>query len=169
MYLIPPGGECLRTPLVPTSKQHRSDIDHSYDEIRGVVLDLLAELEEASYLLDQYQSLLLSTASVFLQREKGGIQGVVRGAPKLSVADEEKFDDVFQGLLSKNIIVCGCDENNRNLPFFRISRYGRGLFDKGTDQVEKALALPGPKYEIHIQSAQGVFVGDRDQTIRSGK
>ena len=66
-------------------------MDHSYEEIRNVVLDLLAGREKAYYDLTQYEHLLLGVASVFMQRELPNIHGPVGGSPPLPRADKEKF------------------------------------------------------------------------------
>jgi hypothetical protein len=44
-------------------------MDHSYEEIRNVALDLLAGREKAPPGLSEYQQLLTSVAFVFLERE----------------------------------------------------------------------------------------------------
>ena len=62
-------------------------MDHSYEEIRSVVLDLLAGREKAPYDLSQYQHLMIGVASVFLQRENENIRGPEQGSPQLSLAD----------------------------------------------------------------------------------
>ena len=105
--------------------------DHSYEEIRSVVIDLLAGREKAPYDLSQYEHLLIGVASVFLQRENEYIQGVVGGNPQLSRADREKFLEVFWGLFREGVITLGLNDANREFPFFRVSGLGRRLLDGG--------------------------------------
>lgn len=106
-------------------------MDHSYEEIRSVVIDLLAGREKAPYDLSQYEHLLISVASVFFQRENEHVQGVVRGQPPLSPADREKFLEVFWGLFREGVITLGFNDSNRNFPFFRVSDLGHRLLDGG--------------------------------------
>lgn len=105
--------------------------DHSYEEIRNVVLDLLAGREKAPYDLNQYQHLLIGVASVFLQRESSDRSSPVRGEPLPSAGDREKFLEVFWGLFREGVITLGFNDANREFPFFRVSEFGRRLLDSG--------------------------------------
>jgi hypothetical protein len=119
-------------------------MNHSYEEIRNVALDLLAGRERAAYDLNQYQNLLLGVGAVFLQRENSSIRGPIGGRTMPSDADTEKFLEVFWGLFREGIITLGLNDSNREFPFFRVTEFGRRLLDGGqayfsmTYQVTKA-------------------------------
>src|SRR5689334_17607063 len=103
-------------------------MDHSYEELRAVVFDLLAGRETASYGLNQYQHLLIGTGEVFRRREPqpstqpGSIFG---RQEELSRHDRELFLELFWSLFREGIITLGVDDSNREFPFFRITDYGR--------------------------------------------
>jgi len=99
--------------------------NHSYEEIRDVTLDLLAgRARGAGYNLDQYQHLLLGVGSVFQSRETGQH---VEGDTRPSAQDSELFLEVFWGLFREGIITLGCNDANREFPFFRVSSFGKRL------------------------------------------
>ena len=102
-------------------------MDHSYEEIRNVTLDLLAKRERASYDLSQYQNLLLGVSGVFLKRETGE----THVNTPLSSPDSEKFLEVFWGLFREGVITLGLNDSNREFPFFRVSEFGKRLLDGG--------------------------------------
>ena len=109
-------------------------MDHSYEEIRTVALDLLAEREKASYTLSQYGHLMTGIAEVLQRREAPGSDGGSRRAvgdtnARLSRADREVFLEVFWGLFREGVITLGLDDANREFPFFRVSGFGRRLLE----------------------------------------
>lgn len=106
-------------------------MDHSYEEIRSVALDLLAGRERAVYDLNQYQHLLLGVGAVFRQREDSSINGHIAGHTMPSYSDSEKFLEVFWGLFREGVITLGVNDSNREFPFFRITEFGRRLLDGG--------------------------------------
>jgi hypothetical protein len=102
-------------------------MDHSYEEIRNVALDLLAGREKAAYDLSQYENLKIGVASVFLNREMGSIHH----NPNLSAGDSETFLEVFWGLFRDAVITLGLNDSNREFPFFRVSDFGKRLLNGG--------------------------------------
>lgn len=109
-------------------------MDHSYEEIRAAALDLLAGREKASYDLHQYQSLMVGVAELFLRREgpsarNTGPRVIGGGDVQLSRPDRELFLEVFWGLFREGVITLGCDDSNREFPFFRVSEFGRRLLE----------------------------------------
>lgn len=146
-------------------------MDHSYEEIRSVVLDLLAGRERAYYDLNQYQHLLIGVASVFLQRESGNIHGPVGGSPMLSPADREKFLEVFWGLFREGVITLGFNDSNREFPFFRVSEFGRQLLDGGqayffhdVSSYEKVIRNEIPQ----IDNVTLIYLKEAMQAFRAG-
>jgi len=109
-------------------------VDHSFEEIRAVALDLLAAREKASYGLTQYQNLMVGIGEV-LQRREGpssrgtGPQVFGGGDAQLSRKDREVFLEVFWGLFREGVITLGMDDSNRQFPFFRVSEFGRRLLE----------------------------------------
>ena len=108
-------------------------MDHSFEEIRNVVFDILAgrELGPYRYSLDQYQHLMLAVALVFFKREGENKRRHNVGDPNLSASDKEKFLEVFWGLFREGIITLGLNDSSRNFPFFRVSEFGHHLLEGG--------------------------------------
>jgi hypothetical protein len=110
-------------------------VDHSYEEIRSVALDILAGREKASCDPTQYQNLLIGIASVFERREGPVQQQPSRllrsGDSQLSIADRDLFLEVFWGLFREGVITLGIDDANRAFPHFRVTTFGRRLLEHG--------------------------------------
>lgn len=103
-------------------------MDHSYEEIRGAALDVLAGREKVPYDVHQYENLAIGIAEAFGRRERPAheLQGS-RQALRLSAADRELFLEVFWDLFRQGIITLGYNDSNREFPFFRLSRLGDKL------------------------------------------
>lgn len=111
-------------------------MDHSFEEIRNVALDLLAKRENASYELSQYQHLLIGVAEVFQRREgqseaqRGVVRRIYGGSEtQLSPGDGERFLEVFWGLFREGVITLGHNDSNRAFPFFRVTEFGRRIIE----------------------------------------
>src|SRR5271157_5547463 len=107
-------------------------MDHSFEEIRAVAIDLLAGRVQASHQLTQYQSLLNGVAEVFESRERASqgrssYQGLGTFGPTMSANDRELFLEVFWTLFREGIITLGLNDSNREFPHFRITEFGRRL------------------------------------------
>ena len=100
-------------------------MDHSYEELRSCVLDILAGRESGRYGASQYRNLHATTAEVFLRRENPGRPSM--GEQSLSGHDREIFLEVFWDLFRQGIITLGLDDSNPNFPFFRVSATGRQI------------------------------------------
>lgn len=100
-------------------------MDHSYEEIRSCVLDILIGRESGQYGFSQYRSLHVTVAEVFLRRENPGRQPM--GEPHLSGQDREIFLEVFWDLFRQGIITLGLNDSNPNFPFFRLSSTGKQI------------------------------------------
>lgn len=107
-------------------------MDHSYEEIRNVALDLLSGRETALfYGLEQYEHLMINIAWVFMKRQNPDANPRNTRDPQLSLSDREKCLEVFWGLFREGIITLGLNDGNREYPFFRVSEFGRRLLDGG--------------------------------------
>lgn len=101
-------------------------MDHTYEEIRQCVLDVLAGRESGRYGFSQYKNLQLTVAEVFLRRENPGHQPM---GESLSRHDRELFLEVFWDLFRQGIITLGLDDSNPNFPFFRVSANGQRILE----------------------------------------
>lgn len=106
-------------------------MDHSFEEIRKVVLDILAEREKVSYAPTQYENLKIGVAEVFNRRDGHGSEvGSFAGRQtQLPRSDAEVLLEVFWGLFREGVITLGMNDANREFPFFRVSGFGRQLLD----------------------------------------
>ncbi len=103
--------------------------DHSYEEIRQLVLDLLSG-REGAYAGAQYDSLKGAVSRAFEEREGRPPQTSVGGyLPSLSRNDSNLLLEVFWGMVREGIITLGADDSNRQFPFFRLSGFGRKIVD----------------------------------------
>jgi hypothetical protein len=105
-------------------------MDHSYEEIRNIALDILAEREKTQYGAGQYANLEVSVAEV-LQRRDGQTNPPhsYHGQADLSYADALLFQEVFWDLFRQGITTLGLDRANKNFPFFRVSSYGQRILE----------------------------------------
>ena len=104
--------------------------NHSYEEIRGAAIDLLAGREKGSYDTSQYEHLLIGVAEVFSRRETLHSQPnyfVAGSNATLSNADKEIFLEVFWGLFREGVITLGMNDSNRQFPWFRVSAFGQRI------------------------------------------
>ena len=103
-------------------------LEHSYEEIRNVVLDILSGREDATrYEVDQFEHLHIAVAAAFCKRD--GNEWVTGPSPSLATDDLELLREVFWDLFRQGIITLGRDNANRQFPFFRVSRLGQKILD----------------------------------------
>lgn len=109
---------------------------HSYEEIRNVVIDILAGREKGSYEPTQYANLLHSVSDVFERRDsltspqdRTRSIRVSSGSANLDREDREIFLEVFWDLFRQGIITIGLNDSNREFPFFRVSSHGKRILD----------------------------------------
>jgi hypothetical protein len=102
---------------------------HSYEEIRAAVLDILSGRERnLGYDATQFTNLGMGVAEVFARRERDEHTHVgSRSARRLAAADAETFLEVFWDLFREGIITLGLNDMNAQFPFFRLSRFGKKL------------------------------------------
>ena len=80
-------------------------MNHSYEEIRQIALDLLSGRETPlHYELTQYQNLQLSVGEVFAKREGNLKPGQHGGHYPLSNEDKESYLEVFWICLDKELL-----------------------------------------------------------------
>lgn len=102
---------------------------HSYEELRSVALDILSGREKVPYEPSQYEHLSLGIGQVLAQRE-GRVQPGHYGATyPLDASDKDALLELFWDLFRQGIITLGLDNNNREFPFFRLTKIGRQLAD----------------------------------------
>lgn len=117
---------------------------HSYEELRGIVIDILLKRERVSYEPTQYRNLVVGVAEVLERRSRPVGQpspyGRVESIP-LEDHDAELVRDVFWDLFRQGFITLGLNSSNEAWPFFRLSHFG-----------ERALATQSP-YRFHDTSS----------------
>lgn len=145
-------------------------MDHSYEEIRDVALDLLSGREKAVYETTQYESLMLSVAAVFTLRS-GASQTWPDRSPQLSILDREKFLEVFWGLFREGVITLGLNDSNRQFPFFRVTEFGQhilehqqGYFFHDVSSYEKVIRDEVPD----VDDVTLLYLKEAMQSFKSG-
>lgn len=106
-------------------------MDHTYEEIRSVVLDIIARREPVGYEPSQFQHLLLGVAEVFERRTGQPVAGrhyQLQPTPK----DADLTLEVFWDLFRQGIITLGLNSSNREFPFFRLSQAGKRILENQT-------------------------------------
>ena len=111
----------------------RNAPQHTYEEIRDVVIELLLQpLPDTivQHSPGQWNHLLTSVGLVFAQRE--GQQLHPNDAQRyMSSSDRELARDVFWDLFRQGVIILGKDDNNPMWPSFRLSYFGQKTLQSG--------------------------------------
>ncbi len=103
-------------------------MDHTYEEIRNVVIDIIAEREKVDYSPNQYQHLVLGVAEVFQRREgRAAASPLYHQEPQLSGNDSDLLREVFWDLFRQNIITLGADNSDPMFPWFAVSHVGKKI------------------------------------------
>jgi hypothetical protein len=98
---------------------------HTYEEIRDVVIDILLKRVAVFYEPSQWVSLQSGVAEVFACREtKPDQQFHPSQQPPLHPYDAELVRDVFWDLFRQGFITLGMNDANPQWPFFRLSHFG---------------------------------------------
>lgn len=109
-------------------------MDHTYEEIRKVALDILSGRERVSYEPSQYEHLRIGVGEVFQRREQPAVHGHFGGpTATLSKKDSEFFLEAFWDLFRQGIITLGMNDSNRQFPFFRVSENGRRIIENSEE------------------------------------
>jgi hypothetical protein len=98
--------------------------NHSYEELRTVVVDLLVRRETTRYEVNQFRHLTAGVAEVLARREGTLQQARGYGDPHLSSNDAELVRDVFWDLFRQGFITLGLNDSSDAWPFFRLSHLG---------------------------------------------
>jgi len=115
-------------------------VDHSYEELRSVVIDILVRREKTRYPPEQYSSLVSGVGEVLARRGSPAPEVPLTSSPdevRLRPHDVELVRDVFWDLFRQGFITLGLSGNNDAWPWFRLTRY-----------AEKTLAAQSP-YRFH--------------------
>ena len=103
-------------------------MDHSYEEIRAVAIDILAGREKVPSGSQQFSCLEAGVAEVFARRS--GSRSATAGfipVSALSTVDGDTFLEVFWDLFRQGIITIGWNRSNPEFPFFRVSGMGQRI------------------------------------------
>lgn len=144
--------------------------DHSYEELRGITLDILAKREAVRYEPSQYQHLVTGVAEVLQRRgEQVQVSFMLGGQIVLSPADRQLMLEVFWNLFREGLISLGLNDANREFPFFHLSRAGKQLVESNqtpyffhdTSTYETAIraAVPtiDPTTVLYLKEAMQAF------------
>jgi hypothetical protein len=115
---------------------------HSYEEIREVVIDILLQKESTSFPPQQWGNLTSGVAEVFARRTaQPGQPSNRHERGQLHPHDAELVRDVFWDLFRQGFITLGLNDSNPNWPFFRLSHF-----------AERTLRTQNP-YRFHDTSS----------------
>ena len=103
-------------------------MDHSYEEVRSVALDILTGREKTAYEATQFEHMLIGVGEV-LERREGSAKPDRHHRPNLSAADRELFREVFWDLFRQGVITLGLNDSNKEFPFFKVSQFGKRILE----------------------------------------
>jgi len=99
--------------------------EHTYEELREVVIDILLKREHVTFEPVQWRNLHSGVAEVFARREiKPGQDHNRHQQHSLRGHDAELVRDVFWDLFRQGFITLGMNDSNDQWPFFRLSHFG---------------------------------------------
>lgn len=106
-------------------------MNHSYEEIRKIAIEILAGKININYSPDQYANLKQDIAEAFQQdnNKNTQINYGYYNRPSLSDHDENIFLEVFWDLFRQGIITLGLNDANPDFPFFRVSELGKKIIE----------------------------------------
>jgi hypothetical protein len=106
-------------------------MNHSYEEIRNVAIDILAGREQVQFTPSQYGFLESGVAEVLERRERTGARSQDSDGAQRGLPTEEALlcQEIFWDLFRQGIITIGSDTANQEFPWFRISSLGQRLLD----------------------------------------
>lgn len=90
---------------------------HTYEEIRETVVDILLKRVQVEEEPHQWASLTVSVAEVFARRRNVDER-------RLHPSEEELVRDVFWDLFRQGFITLGLNNSNPDWPWFRLSHFG---------------------------------------------
>lgn len=145
-------------------------MDHSFEEIRQVALDILAGREQTAYEPNQYRHFSIGVSEVLARRENKDTLDHRRNIVELSSHDKAIFLEVFWDLFRQGIITLGLNDSNPEFPWFHVSEYGNKLlqgqniyFYHNTETYEKLILSEIP----HIDNVTMVYLKEAMQAFMS--
>lgn len=103
-------------------------MDHNYEELRAVVVEIISGTEKVGLSPNQYVHLISGVAEVLHRRENQPQQGI-QSQPQLSSADRELVGEIFWDLFLQRIITLGSDTSTPAFPWFRVTSQGKRILD----------------------------------------
>jgi hypothetical protein len=147
--------------------------EHSYEELRGVVVDILLGREKTQYPPEQYGNLVIGVGEVLARRGSPAPSVPFTSSPseiRLRPRDVELVRDVFWDLFRQGYITLGLNDNNEKWPWFRLSHNAKTLgaqspyrfHDSGSylDLVRREVPDISPEAVIYLDEAIATFYGD---------
>ena len=146
-------------------------MDHSYEEIRSVTLDLLAKREILPYEISQYGALMSAVALIFHRRENADAHNDTDTKIALSRPDADTFLEVFWSLFREGVITLGRNDARKEFPYFHVSGFGRRLlegenayFFHDVSSYEREIISQVPE----IDSVTLIYLKEAMQAFKSG-
>lgn len=102
---------------------------HSYEEIRETVVDILTGRTHVAYPPTQWGNLTTDVAEVFSRHDRltSPPAQFSYGQQNLHPNDAELVRDVFWDLFRQGVITLGLNDSNPNWPWFRLSHFGKNI------------------------------------------
>lgn len=100
---------------------------HSYEELREVVIDLLLGVEKADHDLNQFESLVTSVTTTLARRAGVNPNSSEYHQAQLHPYDAELVREIFWDLFRQGAITLGLNRMNPAYPFFKLSRFGEAM------------------------------------------
>jgi hypothetical protein len=136
---------------------------HSYEEIRTVIVDILSQREPVEQEPTQWTSLIAGVEEVFARRQD-------LHTP-LHPGDTELVRDVFWDLFRQGVITLGFNEYNPMWPWFRLSNFGQRALQGQTvyrfhdtasylGMLRTAVPDITPEVTAYVEEAVGTFYAD---------
>lgn len=144
-------------------------MDHSYEELRSVVLDIISGREKVDYSPDQFQHLVIGAAEVLERREGRGQPD--RQQRRLSPTDSELVREIFWDLFLQRIITLGINDSNREFPFFKVSSQGKRILANQNPYIFHDVSTYTKLIQTNIPSINAttlLYLQESMQSFRSG-
>jgi hypothetical protein len=143
---------------------------HTYEEIRAVVVDILLQREAVTNQpVNQWVALISGVSEVFARRE--GERTVGHMPPQLHPHDAELVRDAFWDLFRQGLITLGLNDSNPEWPWFRLSHFGQQTLQSHNPyrfhntasflvMIEKEVPDLSPEARVYLEEAVAAFYGD---------
>lgn len=145
-------------------------MDHTYEEIRSVTIDILAGREKTAYSPDQFANVLHGVGEVLDRREGRGGQDR-HHQPQLSPGDRELVREVFWDLFRQGIITLGLNDSNREFPFFKVSQSGKRILENENTYFFHDLSTYTTLIKSNVPDINGttlLYLQEAMQSFKSG-